>query len=67
MRLAGKDYMAQLLNQARVLSGQQDEKGYYPMAVPFTISGTADKVSNGLWKILLESAAQAALGGFLGR
>jgi hypothetical protein len=67
VRLAGKDYMAQLLNQARVLSGQQDDKGYYPMAVPFTVSGTADKVSNGLWKILLESAAQAALGGFLGR
>jgi uncharacterized protein involved in outer membrane biogenesis len=67
VRLAGKDYMAQLLNQARVLSGQQDDKGYYPMAVPFAVSGTAEKVNNGLWKILLESAAQAALGGFLGR
>ncbi len=66
-RLAGKDFMAQLLNEARVLSGQQDEKGYYPMAVTFPVSGTANKVSNGLWKILAGTAARAGLEGLLRR
>jgi hypothetical protein len=66
-RLAGKDFMAQLLDEARVLSGQKDEKGYYPMAVSFPVSGTANKVSNGLWKILAGTAARAGLEGLLRR
>ena len=66
-KLAGKDFMAQLLNEARVLSGSQDEKGYYPMAVSFPVSGTTSKVSNGLWKILAGTAARAGLEGLLRR
>ncbi len=66
-KLAGKDFMAQLLNEARVLSGAQDDKGYYPMATSFPVSGTASKVSNGLWKILAGTAARAGLESFLRR
>jgi hypothetical protein len=66
-KLAGKDFMAQLLNEARVLSGTQDEKGFYPMAMAFPVSGTAAKVNNGLWKILAGTAARAGLEGFLRR
>jgi hypothetical protein len=66
-KLAGKDFMAQLLNEARVLSGAKDEKGYYPMAVSFPVSGTAANVNNGLWKILAGSAARAGLEGLLRR
>lgn len=64
-KLAGKDFMAQLLNEVRVLSGTQDEKGYYPMSVAFPVTGTVDKVNNGLWKILLSTAARAGLEGLL--
>lgn len=67
LRLAGKDFMAQLLNEARVLSGEQDDKGYYPMAVTFPVSGTAGRVSNGLWRILAGSAARAGIEGLLRR
>lgn len=66
-RLAGKDFMARLLNEARVLSGEQDEKGYFPMAVPFTVNGTLAGVNNSLWKVLAGSAARAGLEGLLGR
>ncbi len=66
-KLAGKDYMANLLNEARVLSGQQDDKGYYPMAASFPVKGTAANVSNGLWKILAGSAVSAGLEGLLRR
>ena len=66
-RLAGKDFMARLLNEARVLSGEQDEKGYFPMAVPFTVNGTLASVNNSLWKVLAGSAARAGLEGLLGR
>jgi hypothetical protein len=66
-RLAGKDFMAQLLNEARVLSGNQDEKGFYPMAVTFPVSGTAANVNNGLWKILAGTAARAGLESLLRR
>ena len=66
-RLAGKDFMARLLNEARVLSGQQDDQGYYPMAVPFTVNGTLASVNNSLWKVLAGSAARAGLEGLLGR
>jgi len=64
-KLAGKEFMAQLLNEVRVLSGTQDEKGYYPMSVAFPVTGTVDKVNNGLWKILLSTAARAGLEGLL--
>jgi hypothetical protein len=66
-KLAGKDFMAQLLNEARALSGAQDDKGYYPMAVAFPVSGTAAAVNNGLWKILAGTAARAGLESFLRR
>ena len=66
-KLAGKDFMAQLLNEARVLSGTKDEKEYYPMAASFPVSGTAAKVNNGLWKILAGSAVNAGLEGLLRR
>ncbi|PAW83114.1 MAG: hypothetical protein B9S27_01110 [Opitutia bacterium Tous-C8FEB] len=66
-RLAGKDFMARLLNEARVLSGEQDDQGYFPMAVPFTVNGTLAGVNNSLWKVLAGSAARAGLEGLLGR
>jgi hypothetical protein len=66
-RLAGKDYMARLLNEARALSGQEDERGYYPMAVPFTVNGTVSRVNTSLWKVLAGTAARAGLEGLLGR
>jgi hypothetical protein len=65
--IAGKDYMAQLLNRLHALSGQPDENGYYPMAFSFPVSGTLTKVQNGLWPLLAKTAAGAALGGFLGK
>jgi hypothetical protein len=65
VKLAGKEHMAQLLNRIGALSGTQDDKGYYPMAVSFPVNGTLNKVNNGLWKILAQTAARAALGGFL--
>ncbi len=64
-RLAGKDFMAQLLNELHVLSGTQDDKGYYPMSVAFPVTGTVEKANNGLWKILLSTAARAGLEGLL--
>ncbi len=66
-RLAGKDYMARLLNEARALSGQEDERGYYPMAVPFTVNGTVSRVNTSLWKVLAGTAARAGLEGLLVR
>lgn len=66
-KLAGKDFMAQLLNEARVLAGTKDEKGYYPMAASFPVSGTAAKVNNGLWKILAGSAVNVGLESLLRR
>lgn len=66
-RLAGKDYMARLLNEARVLSGEQDDQGYFPMAVPFKVNGTLARMNNSLWKVLAGSAARAGLESLLGR
>ena len=43
-RLAGKGYLQQLLNEARVLSGQVDDKGYATMGDAFTVGGTAGAV-----------------------
>lgn len=60
-RLAGKGYLQQLLNEARVLSGQQDDKGYAVMGDAFTVGGTASGVTTNLWQII----ARAGLGGFL--
>jgi len=68
LSLAGKEYMAQLLNRAGLLGGQQDDKGYYPMGTSFTLRGTAAQPdSRDLWRIIGEAAARAAIGGFLGR
>lgn len=60
-RLAGKGYLQQLLNEARVLSGQVDDKGYATMGDAFTVGGTAGAVTTNLWQIV----ARAGLGGFL--
>ena len=60
-RLAGKGYLQQLLNEARVLSGQQDDKGYAVMGDAFTVGGTASGVTTNLWQII----ARAGLGGLL--
>ncbi|HVS52573.1 MAG TPA: hypothetical protein VHD62_09470 [Opitutaceae bacterium] len=65
VKLAGKEHMAQLLNRVGALSGTQDDKGYYPMAVSFPVNGTLNKVNNGLWKILAQTGVRSVLGGFL--
>lgn len=66
--LAGKDAMAQLLRRTGALSDKQDELGYYPMSTSFTLTGTPSSTNSGdLWRIILESAAKAAAGRFLGQ
>ncbi|MFM8617567.1 MAG: hypothetical protein ACKOE8_02410 [Opitutaceae bacterium] len=60
-RLAGKGYLQQLLNEARVLSGQLDDKGYAVMGDAFTVGGTASGVTTNLWQII----TRAGLGGLL--
>ncbi|MEY4687186.1 MAG: hypothetical protein RIR76_1209 [Verrucomicrobiota bacterium] len=60
-RLGGKGYLQQLLNEARVLSGELDDKGYATMGDAFTIGGTASGVTTNLWQII----ARAGLGGLL--
>lgn len=61
-QLSAKDKVANLLNEARQLSGKTDEKGYYLMATPFTVGGTLDKPDmSEFWKTLASNTA----GGFL--
>ncbi len=66
LKLAGKAHLAQLLNRLGVLNGTPDDKQYYPMSTPFTLSGSAAQVNSGdLWRILGGAAARAAAGAFL--
>ena len=64
--LAGKDSFARLLNQAQLLGGAQDDKGYSTMRRAFSVGGTAAKPdSSQLWLVIGEAAARAAVGTFL--
>ncbi len=56
--LAAKDNLASLMNQARLLGGKTDDRGYYSMQSPFVLSGTAGKPdASALWGIILKSGA----------
>ena len=62
LQLAAKDQLANGLNRARQLNGTTDDRGYYLMATPFTLSGTVGKPdSSDFWKNLTLNTA----GGFL--
>ncbi len=66
LQLGSKDQLAQLLNRAGMLNPTVDADGYYPMARPFVIGGTAAKPdSSELWRMIAEAGLGAA--GLLGR
>lgn len=66
VQLSAKDTLAQLLNRAGMLNPTADANGYYPMAKPFTIGGTAAKPdSSQLWRMIAEAGLTAS--GLLGR
>lgn len=59
LQLAAKDTLAEGLNRAKQLDGRQDDKGYYMMTTPFTLSGTVSKPdSTEFWaKLLVNTGA----------
>jgi hypothetical protein len=60
LQLAAKGELAYALQKARLLTNQQDEKGYALMSRTFTIKGTPSKPDNtSLWGILLETGLGA--------
>ncbi|MDO8540457.1 MAG: hypothetical protein Q7S40_08440 [Opitutaceae bacterium] len=66
LQFGAKAELAALLNKAGVLSGKQDEKGYYLMTQSFTVGGTPAKPdSSSLWQMIGAAAARAAAGAFL--
>lgn len=68
LQFGAKDSLAQLLNRAGVLTGQQDDRGYYLLERAFTVGGTpAQPDSGSLWKILLREAALQGIPALLNR
>lgn len=60
LQMGAKDELGFLLNRVRLLTANQDEKGYNLMSRTFTIGGTPSKPDNSaLWKILGEAAIGA--------
>ncbi len=61
LALAGKGALAQVLNRAGVLTGQQDEREYFTVSRAFSISGTPMSPDSGdLWRFVTEAAIRAA-------
>lgn len=62
LQLAAKEQLAHGLNRARQLNGNTDDRGYYLMATPFTVSGTVGKPdSSDFWKNLTLNTAGSFL------
>lgn len=61
LSLAGKGALAQVLNRAGLLTGQQDDREYYTLSRAFSISGTPLSPDSGdLWRFVTEAAIRAA-------
>lgn len=61
LALAGKGALAQVLNRAGLLNGNQDDREYYTVSRAFSISGTPLVPDSGdLWRFVAEAALRAA-------
>ncbi len=61
LALAGKGALAQVLNRAGLLTGEQDDREYYSLSRKFSISGTPLSPDAGdLWRFITEAAIRAA-------
>lgn len=58
MRIAGKQHMLRMLDEARVLGETVDDKGYGQMRAPFKLSGTVSQIQDNLWSVLLSTALE---------
>jgi len=55
--LAGKGALSQVLDRVGLLSGQQDDRQYFTMRQPITISGTPMSTdTRDLWSTILQTA-----------
>lgn len=58
LRIAGKQHMLRMLDEARVLGATVDDKGYGQMRAPFKVSGSVSQLQDNLWSVLLSTALE---------